>query len=353
MQTVRIVGGKTYDILIDDGLIDRCGQEIASLFRPARLALVTDDVVNDIYGKRVLKSLTQAGFDVRRHIVPTGERTKSPAALVNILEFLGENQFLKTDQLIWLGGSSLGDVAGMASALYAHGMYVVQIPTTLAAAINSSVSGKASLNLKSGRNLAGAHVLPSLVLCDTELMGALPNSLLFGGVAEMLKCALLDSEPMLHHLESGAWQTSLAQSIEWCVRVKNDIVRMDKFGAATAQMMEMGSLVGNAIVTCSKGKISHGQGLGIGLLTMARAVPRMMPGVSGCADRVERALLTCGLPVACPFTCGELLNAIAATKRRNEIYFSIAVPCNVGECELRRVTLDELSHWLRAGGIGE
>ena len=351
MRTLRIAGTKSYDILIGEGLIDACGQEIASLFRPARLALVTDDTVHDLYGKRAIKSLTAAGFDVRRHIVPSGDRAKSPAALMGILEFLGDNQFLKTDQLVWMGGSQLGSCAGVAASLYAQGMYTVQIPTTIGAAINISVGGDMLINLKAGRDLIGVNATPSLVLCDTDVLSALPEPLIRDGAARMLKYALIDHESLMAHLEKGDILDELGRNVEWCMRTKADLTRIDKFGVSARQIVELGNVVGNAVVACSKGKLSQGEGLAIGLLTTARAVPKMLKNKLGCAQRVEKVLNACSLPTICPYTCGELLNAIAATKRRNEVYFTIAVPCDVGDCEVKRVTIDELGKWLIAGGV--
>ena len=47
-------------------------------------------------------------------------------------------------------------MTGFAAATYLRGIEFIQVPTTLLAIVDSSVGGKTGVNLKAGKNLAGA-----------------------------------------------------------------------------------------------------------------------------------------------------------------------------------------------------
>ena len=77
--------------------------------------------------------------------------------------------------IVALGGGVVGDLAGFRGGdLSAWYPAFVQVPTTLLAQVDSSVGGKTGVNLKSGKNLAGAFYQPQLVLCDLDALKALP-----------------------------------------------------------------------------------------------------------------------------------------------------------------------------------
>ena len=60
-----------------------------------------------------------------------------------------------------LGGGVAGDMCGFAASVYLRGIDFVQIPTTLLAAVDSSVGGKTGVNIAAGKNLMGTFWQPS------------------------------------------------------------------------------------------------------------------------------------------------------------------------------------------------
>ena len=98
--------------------------------------------------------------------------------------------------MVALGGGVAGDMAGFAAAVYLRGIRCVQLPTTLLAAVDSSVGGKTAIDLAAGKNLAGAFLQPAAVLCDTDCLGTLPPDVFADGAAEAIKTGVLCDESL-------------------------------------------------------------------------------------------------------------------------------------------------------------
>ena len=101
-----------------------------------------------------MESLRNAGFEVKSYVVPPGEESKSGQTYLELLNFLAEIPLTRSDALVALGGGVVGDLTGFAAATYLRGIKVIQVPTTLLAAVDSSVGGKTAINLPAGKNLA-------------------------------------------------------------------------------------------------------------------------------------------------------------------------------------------------------
>ena len=170
MRRVEVRASRNYDILIGRGLIAQAGSYIKEAVSPCTAALITDDVVDGLYAGAVEASLEQAGFTVVKYVFPNGEKSKNLETLGGILEFMAENRLTRSDIVVALGGGVTGDMAGFAAAVYARGIRFIQIPTTLLAAVDSSVGGKTAVDLPAGKNLLGAFHQPDLVIIGFLLL---------------------------------------------------------------------------------------------------------------------------------------------------------------------------------------
>ena len=117
---------------------------------------MTDENVEKLYLGRCVESLHNAGFEVYSFTVAPGEQSKkAEKTYLSLLEFLAEIPLTRADVLVALGGGVVGDLTGFAAATYLRGIPVIQVPTTLLAAVDSSIGGKTAINLTAGKNLAG------------------------------------------------------------------------------------------------------------------------------------------------------------------------------------------------------
>ena len=193
IRTIPVRVRPPYDVRIGSGLLGRCGDYLAALLGQRRIAVLADDTVASLYLDTVTAALEDAGFAVCSHIFPSGEGRKNLSTLTELLEFLASEHLTRTDCVAALGGGVTGDMAGFAAAVYLRGIRYVQLPTTLLAAVDSSVGGKTAVDLTAGKNLAGAFCQPAAVICDTDCLKTLPPDVFADGAAEAVKTAGFDS----------------------------------------------------------------------------------------------------------------------------------------------------------------
>jgi len=344
-----------YRVQIGPGLLKTCGESLAPVIGPCRLGLVVDSTVAPLYLDTVTDSLRRAGYDAAVYIYPAGEAHKNFDTLAEILEFLASRQLTRSDCVAALGGGVCGDMAGLAAALYLRGVRYVQLPTTLLAAVDSSVGGKTAIDLKGGKNLAGAFLQPSAVICDTDTLRTLPPAVFADGAAEAVKTAVLSDAGLFNCMEDGGLQLlEPAPVIAACVKYKAGVVERDEKEQGERKLLNLGHTVGHAIEKCSGYTIPHGHAVAAGLAVITRAA-RGLGWMSEDAvkqhdgDRVCSALEALGLPISTDFSAGELAEAALADKKRRGDIISIVVPRGIGDCFLKTIPVTELKAVFQAG----
>ena len=150
MKSILVRTSGSYPVAVGPGLLKEAGTRLLSLSPPCATALVSDDRVDALYGPTVRGALEAAGFAVCSFVFPAGEAQKNMDTLCALLEFLARHRLTRSDLVIALGGGVVGDLAGFAAAIYLRGIRVVQLPTTLLAAVDSSVGGKTGVDLLAG-----------------------------------------------------------------------------------------------------------------------------------------------------------------------------------------------------------
>ena len=88
----------------------------------------------------------------------------------------------------------VGDLAGLVAATYLRGIGLVHVPTSLLAMVDSSIGGKAAIDLPMGKNLVGAFKAPEAVYIDPEMVRSLPEREYRSGLAEVAKYSMIWDE---------------------------------------------------------------------------------------------------------------------------------------------------------------
>ncbi len=349
MKRIQVNTKPSYEVLIGPGVLSESGAYLKGLFPDSRLAVITDSTVAPLYLETARESLTAAGYTVSTHVFPAGEASKNFATLSGILEFLASVPLTRTDCLIALGGGVAGDMAGFAAACYLRGIRYVQMPTTLLSAVDSSVGGKTAIDLKAGKNLAGAFLQPSAVLCDTDCLRSLPPEVFADGAAEAVKTGVLCDESLFALFEDGSLTVNPAEVIARCVAYKAGVVERDEREQGERKLLNLGHTIGHAIEKCSGYRIPHGHAVAAGLAIMARSAERQGMTEEPVADRICACLKAQNLPVVTEYPPAMLAEAAGADKKRSGDEITIIVPRKIGRCALEKIPVSGLLFTIRAG----
>ncbi len=348
MRTVQVqTKSAGYEVRIGSGLLAGLGEAVRESTGARRCMLVSGENVFPLYGEAALRSLREAGLQAEAAVFPAGEGTKSLAVYGSLLEKLTDARFTRSDCLVALGGGVTGDLTGFAAATYQRGIPYVQVPTTLLAAVDSSVGGKTAVNLPAAKNQVGAFYQPSLVLCDTDTLASLPERELRSGMAEVIKYAVLGDADLFDALLNG--NISLEQVIETCVRMKADIVGEDELDRGRRRLLNLGHTFGHAVESRSAFRLAHGECVAIGMAMICRAAVRMGRLDEASKNAVLDILDRTGLPTRTAYSPDELYETLLLDKKFASGKLHLIVPRAVGWCETLAVTPEELRLWLEAG----
>ena len=350
MKRVEVAASGRYEVLIGSGLLSRAGVLVReALPKAEKIAVISESTVFTFYGAALCETLERAGFEVCEYVLPAGEASKNGENLLKILNFLAENRLTRSDATAALGGGMVGDITGFAAACYLRGIACVQIPTTLLAAVDSSVGGKTAIDLTCGKNLAGAFCQPARVICDPDALGTLPESVFTDGCAEVIKYGVLRDPVLFSHLEERGRSFELEYVLERCVSIKRDYVCADEFDNGARRQLNLGHTLGHAVEASSNFELSHGSCVAIGLAVVARAAAARGICTHECAGRIVSLLEKFGLPVKTDAPMDALYGHMLSDKKRLGGTVNIIVPEEIGRCRVLPLAVEAAREFMEAG----
>lgn len=337
-KKIHVDASRSYDILIGRGILSSLGEFLRPLLGCCRLAVLTDSNVDALYGEKIMSHLRASGYYACKYVIPAGEASKSAENLLAFLNFMAGEQLTRSDAVVAFGGGVVGDLAGLSASLYLRGVKYIQVPTTLLAAVDSSVGGKTAIDIPAGKNLVGSFYQPSLVCCDTALMDTLPQNIYRDGCAEVIKYGMiLDAElyDILHTLPFDREDV-----VARCVEIKRNVVQQDEFDNGIRGLLNFGHTFGHAIEKLSNFSVSHGEAVAKGMVIAARIAP--LCGLCDVSEELSNLLLEYGFDIACPYSAGEVYEALLSDKKRRGGEITAVLPKAVGNCVLHSMPVERL-----------
>jgi 3-dehydroquinate synthase len=339
MTTVDVNVSKKYSVHIGAGLLGESGARIARACGGDKAVIVSDDIVNGLYGAVVEQSLKAAGYEVVRFVFKNSEQSKNIETYTALLYAIAQGKLTRGDVVVGLGGGVTGDLAGFAAGTYLRGVKLAQLATTLLAMVDSSVGGKTAVNLPSGKNQAGVFYQPDVVLCDYSTLDTLTEETYLDGCAEIIKHAIIADRDLFELLKNPLKpriEAVIARNIE----IKRDIVAKDETDLGIRQLLNFGHTVAHGIEKHSNYQITHGKAVAIGMVMESRN--------TACYEQILEMVKRYNLPFCCDIATEKLINAAFSDKKRKGDAITMIVPEAIGKCELKSYTMDEFAELIRA-----
>jgi 3-dehydroquinate synthase len=301
------LGARSYQILIEQGLIGRAGELLGEYARERRLIVISDENVWKAQGETLATALGLDGLRCEPIVLPPGEASKSFASLSALIDRLLDLGVERSDHLVAFGGGVIGDLVGFASAIVNRGCQFVQIPTTLLAQVDSSVGGKTGINVKAGKNLVGAFHQPSLVLIDPECLDTLPDREVRAGYAEVAKYGLINDPDFFAWCEKNGARLldgdaeARAHAILTSCASKAKIVAEDELETSGRRaLLNLGHTFGHALEaeTGFSDRLLHGEAVAAGMVMAFAFSVRQGICPPEDAERVRKHIAAAGLPTS-------------------------------------------------------
>ena len=336
------LGERSYPIVLGDTAewIDLLLEKISG----RKVLFVTDENVDNAGHLEKLETiLAEHNYtDFQSLILPAGEEHKTLSTVELIAKAAVAAKLDRKSCMIALSGGVVGDLTGFASAIYMRGIEFIQLPTTLLAAVDSSVGGKTGADLDEGKNLIGAFHQPLMVALDMQTLTTLPESEYRNGLAEVVKYGVIMDKDFFELLQNNSGKLNSFDSnfyreinIHSC-KCKAEVVADDEFEHGRRAILNYGHTAGHAVEKLSRFTLPHGKAVAIGMAAAARLAVLM----NLCSPEVEiiqnRLLTELKLPTRLPenSSVNDIIQAMQSDKKNSSNAVTMVLPTAIGEVKI-------------------
>jgi 3-dehydroquinate synthase len=320
-------------------MVTRLGQELESLRLGSRIAVLTNGVVQPLYGDLVKTALEKSGFRIKTVEIPDGEVYKSLTTVERLYDELVDFCMDRTSTILALGGGVIGDLAGFVAATYMRGIHFVNLPTTLLAQVDSAVGGKTGVDHPKGKNLIGAFHQPRLVICDLDFLRTLPGKELVAGMAEVVKYGVIADAGFFSFVEShtdeilGLESDAMAEVVRSSCTAKAAVVEQDELESGLRATLNYGHTLGHAFESLTGySRYIHGEAVAMGMVAAARIALELRICEAEVVHRLVQLLSRIGLPTQMPeLDPDDVLTILSHDKKVKDGRVRFVLPERIGK----------------------
>jgi 3-dehydroquinate synthase len=337
---------RPYDAVIESGLLQRAGDKLREVLNApspsgGRLFVVTVAAVGRKWGKKLMASLSAAGFKAQIVEMRDGERHKTLATVAELSEALARMGADRNSVIVAFGGGVVGDVAGLLASLYMRGVDLVQIPTTVLAQVDASIGGKTGVNLRAGKNLVGTFHQPRIVLIDPALLTTLPDREFRAGLYEALKCGVIGKPELFRALETIELKELRRDlvKLEWViaesVKLKAEVVGADERENGLRRVLNLGHTIGHALEAESEyRRFLHGEAVAWGMIAAATIAAKVERIDALTAARIGDAVQGLGRLPKVEVRSRNILRRLQSDKKTRNGVVHFVLPREIGKVEI-------------------
>lgn len=262
---------KNYPVYIGQNIFEKIPLLIEKHGLHKNVFIVIDENVLGYHLKRIKNIITEKMRKVVAVEYIANEKSKNNRSVEELYDCLIKNDFGRDTLVIAIGGGITGDIVGFAAATFGRGVQFVQVPTTLLAAVDSSVGGKTGINYGKTKNLIGSFFQPEFVLIDTTFFKTLKEEEIVCGIGEIMKYAFLGDEKLHSAFDSSLKDIlklkndKIQTTIESCVNMKASVVQADEKETGLRKILNLGHTFAHALEVEQDHNLKHGQAVIVGL----------------------------------------------------------------------------------------
>ncbi len=307
--------------------------------------IITNELLSDLYGEIIEKSLKTAGYKVRTILVPDGEKYKTLEQAEKLYQNLIKEKIERFSPIIALGGGVIGDLTGFVSATFLRGLPLVQVPTTLVAQVDSSIGGKVGVDLPEGKNLVGAFYQPVFVWIDSKVLETLALEEMRNGFAEVIKYGIIRDTKFFDYLEMwisdvGHLSLKFLEEIVYrSCKIKAEIVQKDEHEkTGLRQILNFGHTLGHVLESLTKYRVyKHGEAVSIGMAGATKIAEIMKLIKKGEAQRIVNLLRKVNLPTGWPekYKSDKVYPYLEHDKKVKDGKINFVLPVKIGQAVIR------------------
>lgn len=314
---------------------------LADLLPQKRVIVVTDGNIDRLYGDLTSK------YD--KIVIGTGEGIKTLATLDYIYRQLIELSADRETFILGIGGGIVTDITGFAASTFMRGVRFGFIATTLLSQVDASVGGKNGVNFDGYKNMVGVFNQPEFVICDTAFLGTLAPREVLSGMAEIIKCGVIESSELFDIFDGNDYKTIIStpalleRAIYLSIKIKADIVKRDERESGDRRKLNFGHTFAHAIEKSSS-NYTHGEAVAIGMVLAAKASTFFGSMAKEDSDRIHRVIEQLGLPVGCDIAIGKLIAALKHDKKRSGSGVNFVFSDKIGSSYIKKLEFTELEN---------
>jgi 3-dehydroquinate synthase len=235
-----------------------------------KCAVIISNTVYDLH-KAYIDSVVEESEERKIIIFDDSEEHKSYHYAEDFFQKLIHMGLSRKSLLVGIGGGVVGDFTGYLAALYMRGISVIHVPTTLLSMVDSSIGGKAAVNLSVGKNIVGAFHQPKAVISDIRFLETLEKDEMKNGLSEILKHGLIGEKRTMEILTNN--DLSLLENKEFLTELvvcsaqfKASVVMEDEKEGGVRAILNFGHTIGHGLESLLEYKnITHGEAVAVGM----------------------------------------------------------------------------------------
>lgn len=298
--------GCPYPIHIGRNLIDRIVEIVSEKTKNKKIMVVSDTFFETTVVAKIVSLFEAADYEVFTYFMGAGKGNKNINEVLKVYGILEENNLARDSTLIAVGGGVIGDLAGFVASTWLRGMNLVQVPTTLMGMVDSSVGGKVAINFRRTINAIGNYYHPILNLMDLEFVDSLPDRDFKAGIAEVIKCGIIDDPALLDYLQENSTAVlnrrdeDVVHCIARALEIKIAHVQGDTREGGKRLLLNYGHTLGHSVeISTEKNhqeQYRHGEGVSIGIMAVAWVAEQFLTAAPELYLRFEKLFDAYDLP---------------------------------------------------------